>query len=149
MTSQSIGFKPTTMIKNVVNISTASTILSLLALLLFGGIAWGFLAIAGATTDATMKVNNLNRSIVQLERENDQLLSDIAYAEALENVKQRALALGFVPTNPENVRYMKINNLPPIASQDAITYQFSDDINQHIEQTWYDPIIDWIAGYNN
>ena len=133
----------------MVNISTTSTILSLLALLLFGGIGGVYLSVAGAISTASKQVDHLNYGIMQMNHENEQLLSDIAYAESLENIKQQASALGFVPTNPDNIRYMKITNLPSVTPRETAATQFSNDVNNSVERTWFDPIIDWIAGYNH
>lgn len=150
MSSHSIGFKPASLIKNMdLGISFASTVLILIALVLFGAIGGAYLVVAGATASATQTVNQLNENIVQMGRANDQLLSDIAYAESLETIEVKAQALGFVPTDPSHVRYMEIRNLPPVTPKKAISYQFSDNINQDIEPVWYDPIIDFLAGYNH
>ena len=147
MSSHSIGFKPTTIIKNMVNISTTGTILSLLVLLVFGGIGWTFVSVSGAITDTSKQVNVLTRDIIQMEHVNDQLLSNIAYAESLETVKQQAQTLGFVPTSPENIRYMKVSNLPPVVQHSVSDYQPLNEMGSKIESNWYDPIINWVAGY--
>ncbi|HFB52439.1 MAG TPA: hypothetical protein ENJ48_01975 [Anaerolineae bacterium] len=150
MSSQSISFKPTTVIKNISwGIDGKHTAWLIFGFLLISLVGWLYLVQASAVTSASLEVNILHQKITDLSRQNDVLRARIAEAESMARIQQRATELQMAPTAPANIEYMVVPNLPPLATEPAIPGNIPAATPPTVSRHWYDGIIDWFAGVNH
>ncbi len=150
MSSQSISFKPTTVIRQLPwSIDLKTTVRLLIILSAISLIGWLYLGQASGITTSTLKIEKLNREVTLTNQQNAQLALQIAESGSLEHIKQRATDLGYAPTDPANIRYLTINEFPPVVNTANTSAGFSTPSSQQsAEKTWFDNLIDWISGYS-
>ncbi len=94
----------------------------LLILILVSLIGWLYLTQASQVTTTGYRIYELERERARLQRENAQLMLEIAELERMEVVEARARQLGFVP--PTQVKYLTVADYPagsPAQEQDLAT----------------------------
>jgi hypothetical protein len=95
----------------------ATLSIGLLILLVVGGL---YLAVASRAGNAGRDLQNLEARKADLLRENDRLRAQLADLRSMDRMAARALALGFVPANPQQLVYVHVPNYPhPSARADA------------------------------
>jgi len=83
--------------------------IALLVVLVIGGL---YLAVASRAGNAGRDLQRLEIRKAELMRQNDRLRAELADLRELNRMALRALALGFVPATPDQVRYVAVNNYP-------------------------------------
>ncbi len=147
MSSQSISFKPTTVIKNISwGFDGKRTAWLIAGFLLLSLVGWLYLLQASAVTSASLDVSTLRQQITDLSRQNDVLRARIAEAEAMDRIQKRAAELQLAPTAPANIEYLVVPNLPPITEESTVPSVVAPAPKQLSEYHWYDRLIDWFAG---
>ncbi len=145
MSSQSISFKPTTMMRKMswgVDKKRATSVVIIGIMLSL--IAWLYLFQASVVTGAAIDASRLQRKITALQYENDTLRAQIAQAESMARVKQRATELQLAPTAPANIEYLVVPELPSVTSPQPSPMVTLPAPPQ--SSGWFDAIIDWFAG---
>jgi hypothetical protein len=95
----------------------AGLFIGLLVLLVVGGL---YLAVASRAGNAGRDLQNFEAHKAELIRENDRLRAELAQLRTLTRLASRALELGFVPAEPDQVHYLKVPSLPAAAPQPAV-----------------------------
>ena len=67
-----------------------------------------YLAQTGRVATQGYRLEQLDAQEAMLVRQNQQLLFEIEQSQSVNMVRERALALGFVPMKPEQARYLTI-----------------------------------------
>ncbi len=148
MSSQSISFKPTTVIKTLSwGIDGKHTVRLIVGFLLISLVGWLYLMQSTAMTTASFHVNELQVQITNLARQNDVLRARIAEAESMERIQQRAAALQLQPTAPVNIEYLVVPNLPLFDKTEAAPMVTPAAVSP--THSWVDGIIDWFAGVSH
>lgn len=83
--------------------------ITLLIVLVIGGL---YLAVASRAGNAGRDLQRLEIRKAELLRQNDRLRAELADLREMNRMALRALALGFAPATPEQVRYVAVNNYP-------------------------------------
>lgn len=148
MSSQSIGFRPTSVIKQLPwRLDKKATVGYLLILMAFSLVGWLYLGQASSITSSTMRIEKINIKIEQLSQTNSEMMLEIAQLESINRVETRARELGFAPTPPENIRYLTADNYPESSAQKTATLQAPPTAqDDSLRQTWLDEVMVWIAG---
>jgi cell division protein FtsL len=97
--------------KSAGSLDARTAIGSLLIIILVSLLGWLYLTQASQATTTGYRIYELERERARLQRENAQLMLEIAELERLEKVEARARQLGFIP--PEQVEYLVVTNYPP------------------------------------
>jgi len=110
---------------------------TLILVSLIGGL---YLTQMSLITAVSYRIRELERKKARLERENTQLLSQIAGLEAHSRLLERAEGLGFVP--PERIEYvmvpyhptpvspMTVEEKPAVASEGGVRHRLGDLFSQ-------------------
>lgn len=83
--------------------------ITLLIVLVIGGL---YLAVASRAGNAGRDLQRLEIRKAELLRQNDRLRAELADLREMNRMALRALALGFAPATPEQVRYVAVPNYP-------------------------------------
>lgn len=89
--------------------------LFLLGLVLIASITGIYLSISAQAAASGRKIQSLEREINTINNEIAELTSNLAVAKSVENMKNRAEALGYIPLNPHNAVYLEIPGYDPHA----------------------------------
>lgn len=91
---------------------------SIVALTVVVALVIGALYLAQATSTATTgrDLQTLELRRQELEQQNAQLEAEIAAHRSVPRLTQRALELGFRPAAAEEIEYMPVEGLPPVAA---------------------------------
>ena len=147
MASQSISFRPTTVIKQIPWSIDSKTALGLfLILATFSLVGLLYLGQASVITSSTLEIEKLQREIEAVNQQNAGLVLEIAELESLAQIKARATALGFVPTDPLNIRYLPVDNYPATTETPPPLMQPQSYSNEATQQSWADVLAAWLTG---
>jgi hypothetical protein len=95
------------------------------------------------------RVQLLQGDLTDIKRENATLERQVAEAQALPLLQQRAAALGFMPARPENIEYLVVPDYPtgppPITTPPPEVIPTPEPIETIQEALWY-AVKDYIAG---
>jgi cell division protein FtsB len=91
--------------------ATAGTLIILLVLSLLG---WLYLTQASYVATASRRVQDLEQKEAQLQRENMELMAEIAQLDSVSRLAVRAKELGFVKVVPEEADFVLVGALPEI-----------------------------------
>lgn len=89
--------------------------LFLLGLVLIASITGVYLSISAQAAASGRKIQSLERQISNINNEIAELTAELAAAKSVENMKNRAEALGYVPLNPHQAVYLEISGYNPHA----------------------------------
>ncbi len=89
--------------------------LFLLALVLIASITGIYLSISAQAAASGRRIQSLERQINNINNEIAQLTANLAADRSVENMKNRAEDLGFVPLNPHEAVYLEIPGYDPHA----------------------------------
>ncbi|RME50629.1 MAG: hypothetical protein D6796_02550 [Caldilineae bacterium] len=146
MSSQSISFRPATVIRQLPWSLDKKAALGLLLLLLtFSLVGWLYLGQASFITSSTLRVDELRQEIDLLKQANNDLSLEIAELEAITRVQERARALGFAPTPPENIRYLAVEDYPATIAPDIPPPPAAGD-RPSLWQRWMESVTAWLTG---
>lgn len=146
MSSQSISFKPTSIMRNmswgIDERRARSFIIFFVSLGLVGGL---YVFQSGAVTASALEAATLQGNITTLQRQNDSLRAKIARAESMAVIKQRAIELNLTPTAPANIEYLVVPDLPAVVTTAGTPAKVTAT---SVQQTsgWLNAIVDWLAG---
>ena len=148
MASQSISFKPTTIIRQLPWSFDKKAALGLVLILLtFSLVGWLYLGQASMITSSTLQIERLQQEIKMVNQQNAELALDIAHLESLNRIEERALALGFQPTTPTQLRYLTVKNFPELVEHSVITYPIQPgEETRSIWRYWLDNLVAWMVG---
>ena len=148
MSSQSIGFTPTSVIKRLPwSFDKKAAVGLLLILVTFSLVGWLYLGQASVITSSTLKTDRLRQEIDLLNRQNSELALQIAQLESIIRIENKAKALGFAPTPSENIRYLMANNYPVTPTSDPpVISIYTAPPKDQLWQIWLDNVMVWIEG---
>ena len=147
MSSQSISFRPTAVIKQIPWRFDRKGALGLfLILVTFSLVGWLYLGQASMITSSTIKIDNLQQEIALLNQQNSELSLEIAELESITRVQERARALGFAPTQPENIRYLSVSDFPALEDQPTADTTVATENQPATEPNWFTYLSAWITG---
>lgn len=89
--------------------------LFLLGLVLIASITGIYLSISAQAAASGRRIQSLERQINHINNEIAQLTADLAAERSVENMKNRAEDLGFIPLNPHEAVYLEIPGYDPHA----------------------------------
>lgn len=87
----------------------AALSIGLMVVLVVGGL---YLAVASRAGNAGRDLQDAEDRKAELLRENDRLRAQLADLRSMDRLAGRALALGFIPAQPENVHYIAVPDFP-------------------------------------
>ena len=147
MASQSISFRPTAVIRQIPwSLDQRAAFGLLLILITFSLVGWLYLGQASVITSSTLQIERLQQEITLIDQHNAELALEIAEMESLNQVKQRARALGFAPADPTSIRYLPIQDYPTISTQTGPELVQPTDKSPSLWQFWLDGLTAWILG---
>ena len=147
MASQSISFRPTAVIRHIPwGLDQRAALGLLLILITFSLVGWLYLGQASVITSSTLQIERLQQEIALLDQQNAELALEIAEIESLNQVKQRAQALGFAPVNPTAIRYLPIEDFPTTISHNGPELIQNTEPDDALWQFWLDGLTAWILG---
>ncbi len=95
------------------------------------------------------RVQLLQGDLTDIKRENATLERQIAEAQALPRLQERAAALGFIPARPDNIEYLVVpdypTGAPPIATPPPEVIPTPEPIETIQEALWY-AVKEYVAG---
>jgi cell division protein FtsL len=149
MSSQSISFRPTTVIKRLPwSFDKKAALGFLLILVTLSLVGWLYLGQASVITSSTLQMDQLRHEIQILTQKNGELAFEIAQLESINRVEQRAREMGFAPTPPENIRYLVTPNYPVVdtpASEEVLIAHTAPP-KDPLWQVWLDNVMAWVEG---
>ena len=80
-----------------------------------------------------------------INQKNAELSLEIAKLESLSRIEERARALGFQPTNPATIRYLRVNDYPAM-TETPNTILMQPAPEESIWRNWVDHLAAWAAG---
>lgn len=92
--------------------AVAAWSVTLLAILVLGGL---YLAVASRAAAAGRDLQSLEVRKSALTLENDELRAQLARLSSVTRLADRAHALGFQTARPEQIEYLPVQQLPPVA----------------------------------
>ncbi len=90
--------------------------LFLLVLVLIASITGIYLSISAQAAASGRRIQSLERQTSNINNEIAQLTANLAAERSVENMKNRAEAMGFVPLNPHEAVYLEIPGYDPHAN---------------------------------
>lgn len=148
MSSQSISFRPTTIIKRLPwSFDKKAALGFLLILVTLSLVGWLYLGQASIITSSTLEMDQLRHQIQILTQKNSELAFEIAQLESITRVEQRARDMGFAPTSPQNIRYLVTPNYPVVdtpAPEVLVTHTAPP--KDPLWQVWLDNVMAWVEG---
>lgn len=150
MASQTIDFRPTTVINRLPwSFDKKAALGFLLILITFSLVGWLYLGQASVITSSTLKTDSLRQEIDLLTQKNSELALEIAHLESIQRIEERARNLGFGPTPPNRIRYLVANNYPSTTPlEEVIITADTTPPKDPLWQVWLDNVMAWIEGYS-
>ncbi len=90
----------------------AALSVGLVILLVLGSL---YLAVAARAANAGRDLQKFEAGRAELAQANNELRAQLADLRSMDRMAARALELGFLPANPEQVEYVAVPNFPPPA----------------------------------
>jgi len=146
MASQSISFRPATVIRQIPwELDKKAAVGLLLILVTFSLVGWLYLGQASVITSSTLQIEKLQQDIELINQQNAELALEIAELESLTRVEESARALGFAPTDPAVIRYLPVDDYPTTAQTGLILIP-NPPQSEAVWQLWIDNFAAWVAG---
>ena len=146
MASQSLSFRPATVIKQIPwSVDKKAAVSLLIILTVFSLVGWLYLGQASVITSSTLQIEQMQYDLKLINQKNAELSLEIAKLESLSRIEERARALGFQPTNPATIRYLHVNDYPAM-TETPNTIMLQPAPEESIWQTWVDHLAAWAAG---
>jgi len=89
--------------------AVAAVSIALLIIAIVGGF---YLTVASRAATAGRDLQRLEAEKAVLLQANDELRAELSVLRSVDRLAQRALALGFVPAQPEQIHYIRVDNYP-------------------------------------
>lgn len=146
MSSQSISFRPATLIRHVPwSVDGKAALGLLLILITVSLVGWLYLSQASYLTTTSYRVEELRLKLETIQQTNAALELEIAQLESLTRIEQRAREVGFRP--PNEVRYLAVANYPDPVIETPRTAAAQSDKSF---APWWRDVIDqfsaWLEG---
>lgn len=142
MASQSISFRPETIIRRIPwQVDQSTTLFTLAVVAVTSLIFWIYLGQASLVTSSNLRVEDLRASIDRTRNQISALELEIAHQQSITRVEERARELGFVPTDPANIEYRHLEL--PLDPHPAHFNQLSQ--NGQPGTPWLNPVNTWMT----
>ncbi|MEN8097662.1 MAG: hypothetical protein ABFQ89_01175 [Chloroflexota bacterium] len=106
-----------------------------------------YLTIGSDTIISGYRIQQLTWELKELQVQNTILEAKIAERQSIDRLRTRALELGFVSAQPENIEYLLVSNYPSKPMDSILKTQSNNNQSNQIQ--WWNLVTEPLAGWSS
>lgn len=106
-----------------------------------------YLSHASQTIASGFHMQQLSAELKELQKENTYLEAQIAAGQSVEQLMAKAVQLGFVPSGPEEIEYLVVDNYPPTPGQPDVEVSTEPMASTGLLANWWGGLTHAFSGW--